>query len=92
MRLASKKNRLRTRYGLTLEEFDARLLAQGGGCAICGIKKNQLARDFHVDHNHETGQVRGLLCFACNTGIGKLGDDPDLLEAAAAYLRLHSGA
>lgn len=57
------------------------VLKQGGRCAVCGEEKK-----LHVDHCHDTGKVRGMLCFACNTGIGKLKDDPDLLLAAHRYL------
>jgi hypothetical protein len=55
--------------------------AQGGLCKICGKEKRLV-----VDHCHETGQVRGMLCFSCNTGIGQLGDSVDMLKAAIAYL------
>lgn len=59
--------------------------AQGGGCAICGEGPGDR---FHlvVDHDHQTSEVRGLLCTACNVGIGNLRDDPDLLRRALAYL------
>lgn len=64
------------------------LAAQNGGCAICSTTTpDGNARRFHVDHDHETGKIRGLLCHSCNTGIGKLRDDPDLLLSAVAYLR-----
>ncbi|WP_347878324.1 endonuclease VII domain-containing protein [Streptomyces sp. KS 21] len=55
--------------------------AQGGLCCIC-LK----APAVHVDHCHETGRVRGVLCFNCNSAIGKLGDDPDILRRAISYL------
>lgn len=62
------------------------MLAQQGG--VCGICKDERTSDrrFHIDHDHETGAVRGLLCHACNTGIGSLRDSPDLLRAALTYL------
>lgn len=71
----------------TVEEFEAMLEEQGGVCAICGRDGE---RTLHVDHDHKTGKVRGLLCDNCNHGLGKLGDDPDQLEAGAHYLRSRS--
>ena len=56
-------------------------LAQGGVCAIC-----REAPAVHVDHDHATGEVRGMLCFPCNAAIGHLRDDPRVVRAAAAYL------
>lgn len=78
-------------YGMTLDQFTELNEAQGGGCAICGggphgghrtARKKWLS----VDHCHETGRIRGLLCDNCNIGIGKFKDDPALLLAAIEYL------
>lgn len=74
---------LRRRFGLTLEQWDAMLVAQNGSCKLCRIP---FKHNPHVDHCHVTGVVRGLLCHHCNTGIGNLRDDPQLLREAAAYL------
>ena len=83
--------RLRRDYGMTLEEFRELESEQKGACAICRETPDPNAHKrmaiLHVDHDHVTGQVRGLLCQACNTGIGKLGDSPERLEAAAGYIR-----
>ena len=76
----------RRTYGISADEVDAMLEAQGGGCAICGRKPDRPA-SMHLDHDHETGHLRGILCIDCNHGIGKLRDDPDLLLAAVEYLR-----
>lgn len=73
------------RYGLTPEQHAAMIEAQGGLCSICRGKGGQ--RGLVVDHCHETGVVRGLLCSECNIGIGKLGDSPARLTAAAKYIR-----
>jgi hypothetical protein len=79
------------KYGLTPADFEAMLCAQDGVCAICAqpetATRGDQLRSLCVDHNHDTGQIRGLLCSACNTGIGLLGDDVARLEAAASYLR-----
>ena len=72
-------------YGITLADYDAMLEEQDGCCAIC--KTDTIKGRFAIDHCHKTGKVRGLLCFDCNTGIGKLKDDPSLLLTAYEYLR-----
>jgi|DEB19_MinimDraft_3_1074340.scaffolds.fasta_scaffold28849_5 hypothetical protein len=76
-------------YGLTLQKYDEILARQNGGCAICGSKVAKTKRNgrFCVDHDHETGEVRGLLCAPCNRGIGLLQDNPEILQAGATYLR-----
>jgi hypothetical protein len=65
------------------------LEAQGGRCAICRSDKPGGRGRFAVDHCHSSGRVRGLLCVACNAGLGQFRDDPDLLRAAVAYLAVH---
>jgi hypothetical protein len=84
----SRQYHLAKTFGITVEEYDAMLAAQGGGCAICG----RPPRDdisLHVDHDHATGMVRGLTCFRCNNALGDFNDDPALLAKAAAYLEAH---
>jgi Recombination endonuclease VII. len=73
---------LRHRYGIGQKEFDALLASQGGVCAICGAQNPE-----HVDHDHVFGNVRGILCFNCNGGLGQFKDRPDLLHKAIGYLR-----
>jgi hypothetical protein len=70
-------------YGVTREEYAALVDRQGNACAIC---MRPFISEPHVDHNHKTNEVRGLLCQNCNTGIGKLGDDIKGLLRAATYL------
>lgn len=74
-------------YGLTLHDYDLLLHRQGGRCLICHTPATK-HRPLVVDHNHESGIVRGLLCGECNTAIGLLGDDPALIRRAAEYLDL----
>jgi hypothetical protein len=84
---------LRRNFGITLVQYREKLAEQGGVCAICGSdeiaerkgKKLKLA----VDHDHDTDVVRGILCIACNTGIGKLNDSPARLRDAVKYLESH---
>lgn len=83
-----RESRLKRYYNLTGQEYQQMYQAQGGLCAICGnpqISGRQLA----VDHDHESGLVRGLLCQSCNRGIGYFGDDVSRLESAVGYLRGH---
>lgn len=77
-------------YGLTRERFDELLEAQGRACAICRVAFGKTKVEApHVDHDHESNVVRGLLCSRCNFLIGNGRDDPAVLEAAASYLREH---
>lgn len=77
--------KLRGKYGMTLAQFRDMSADQGHVCAICDEPCNTNQR-LSVDHCHETGRVRGLLCRSCNTGIGGLRNNPKLLEAAISYL------
>jgi hypothetical protein len=75
---------LKQNYGLTVEDYNARLVAQGGVCAICGKTEKGYLR---VDHDHATGRVRGLLCNYCNAALGQVQDNIAVLENMIAYLR-----
>lgn len=77
---------LQRNFGITVDEYDHMLHKQDNCCAICGKHQLEFKRRFDVDHNHETGEVRGLLCYDCNPGLGKFKDNPKLLRAAADYL------
>ena len=81
-----RRAHLRAKYGLTPADYDWMLAGQGGGCAICGEPAPD-GQSLHVDHCHDTGRVRGLLCFNCNAGLGMFDHDGARLGAAAAYLR-----
>jgi hypothetical protein len=75
------------RYGITQEQYEGMLEKQNHRCAICEtdtVGRNHTA--FHVDHNHDTGKVRGLLCDKCNRGLGYFNDNPDFLKKASEYL------
>lgn len=78
---------LRRGYGLTLEDYDEMLGAQGNACAICGMTPEENGKRLSVDHDHETGAVRGLLCNRCNTGLGWFRDNLALLRSAGNYMR-----
>ena len=82
----SRHYHLKYRYGIGADEFDELVKQQGGICAICGRDDPE-----HVDHSHETGEVRGILCFNCNGGLGQFRDSIDALRAAAMYLATREG-
>ena len=79
----SRNSRLRSKYGLSIEGYNALLARQRGACAIC---RKQPEQRLCVDHCHVTKKVRRLLCRRCNLGIGYFNDDPRLLRLAVAYL------
>tara|TARA_Y100000310_G_scaffold340444_1_gene436280 strand:+ start:2171 stop:2440 length:270 start_codon:yes stop_codon:yes gene_type:complete len=85
-----RKNQLRRKYGITEDDYDEMYRAQRGCCWICGTHQSALKRRLNVDHDHDSGDVRALLCGHCNRGIGLLGDDPKTVQRAADYLRFHS--
>ncbi len=83
---------LRQQYGLTLEQYAEMFCRQNGVCAICGKPETSLGKGgkvkpLAVDHCHETGKIRGLLCQLHNTGLGVFDDNPELLEKAIQYLK-----
>jgi hypothetical protein len=80
----SRTYHLKRRYGITAEDADAMFQAQDGLCAICRIEPAE-----HVDHDHETGAVRELLCFNCNGGLGQFKDASEVMRAAADYVERH---
>ncbi len=80
-----RKYVLRAKYGMSLAEYEDTLTAQEYRCAICYVHIVELTQYLHVDHDHITGKVRGLLCGNCNMGIGQL-KNIDNLVAAIAYL------
>jgi len=86
-RQAWRKARLKYMYGLTLDEYNERLIEQDHACAICRTHVSQLTKPLFVDHDHNTDDIRGLLCFGCNTTLGyieKVG--VGMLDAMREYL------
>jgi hypothetical protein len=81
-----REGHLRRTFGISQADYEALLATQGGGCAICGKPPGKIS--LHVDHDHETGDVRGLLCVGCNNALGQFHDDPALLHRAVGYLDL----
>jgi hypothetical protein len=97
-RLSQRANDLFRKYGLTQEQFNTMWSEQDGKCAICdrelvlsmGRSDNKDGHA-HVDHNHETGAIRGILCNHCNVGMGYFFDSKDFLLAAVDYIETHEG-
>lgn len=76
--------RLWSKFKLTESDYQGILNSQGGGCALCG--EVETGKRMPVDHNHDTGDVRGILCTSCNRGLGLMKDNAELLRKAAAYV------
>jgi hypothetical protein len=72
-------------YGMTISDYDRMLEKQNGGCAICGNPPKD-GKNLHVDHNHDTGYVRGLLCFRCNFGLSYFDGNVKTIENLYKYL------
>jgi len=91
----NRRAQLKRKYGITPEEYDSLAESQGHRCAICRTDNpggGPTRRGYwHVDHDHGTGAIRGLLCMDCNVGLGRLGDSVEGLERALAYLRSANG-
>ena len=87
--LANYKRRymLKTKFGITVTQYNDLLKAQQGKCAICKRRPNQNTKRLAVDHNHKTSQVRGLLCYTCNRFIGWCRDDVRTFKRIVKYLQ-----
>jgi hypothetical protein len=83
---AFRRGKMRYKYGITHQEYSDMLAAQGGVCKICRRDPSTTNRRLHLDHDHDTGQVRGIVCHQCNIGIGMFQNSPERLRAAADYL------
>lgn len=81
-----KKSRLKRMYGITIEDYDCIFNKQQGKCACCGILNENLTKELSVDHCHETGKIRGLLCHNCNTALGLIKDNVDVLKQMLIYI------
>ena len=78
---SGRRAHLKRRYGITLELYESMYESQSGACAVC----SSVCDTLDVDHNHDSGEILGLLCHRCNWALGILGDNPELLRNAAAY-------
>jgi len=80
-----RERKLVKAYGISLLQYNALLDSQGGACAICK-RMDWNGRGPHVDHDHTTGKIRGIVCSSCNTGLGYIRDNPGIARAMADYL------
>lgn len=91
---ANRKSRLKDRFGITLKQYDILFESQNGRCAICLKEETRIVcgkvAKLSVDHDHETGRVRALLCHKCNAGLGLFNDSLGLVLAAVDYLEHHA--
>jgi Recombination endonuclease VII len=76
------------RYGMTVDEFEAKLVEQEDRCLVClrTFDPDPAKRDRHIDHNHDTGEFRGIVCARCNAILGRVDRDVEILKRAVAYL------
>jgi hypothetical protein len=86
-----RERHLQRKYGIGAADYDRILAEQGGGCSLCGVKPEELTAGryrqyLHVDHCHDTGRVRGLLCPEHNLMLGRFGDSPEMFKRVVAYL------
>lgn len=89
----ARKHNLSSKYGLTQNQYDELLVLQGGGCAICGATEgNEKHKNLFVDHCHDFGSVRGLLCGRCNLAISLLRDCPETIRSALFYVLTYGGS
>lgn len=89
--IRQREHRIYRYYGIELEDYDKMAKDQEGKCLLCekvpnGLKKGE---QFHVDHDHITGKIRGLLCDTCNRGLGMFKESPELLLKASEYISKH---
>ena len=86
-----KDHNLKNSYGISIYTYEHMLEEQGGVCAICKqpetMRRNNAVQLLAVDHDHLTGEVRGLLCVRCNAALGMMNDDTEILSAAIKYLK-----
>jgi len=88
--LQRRREHLKARYGLTLEQWEAEFDAQGRKCQICCASTSGWKRGWHTDHDHKTGRMRGILCHSCNRTLGHVKDEVGHLQAFIGYLEFYA--
>jgi hypothetical protein len=84
------KSHIKRKYGLSWEEYVSMMDKQQGRCLLCGSEGSGKDNKLVVDHDHDTGEVRGLLCWSCNVGMGLFKEDIDLLQKVIKYINRES--
>lgn len=87
---ARRDRQLKRRYGISLDQYKDILKQQGGVCAICGRPETSKRKILSVDHDHDTGEIRELLCHSCNRSLGDLEENIETLQNMIEYLTKHS--
>ena len=87
-KIQMRNRNLISKFGITLDQYNEIFLKQQGKCAICETDKPKGRGSLHVDHDHKTGKIRGLLCHNCNVGLGNFKESIDIFKKAAIYLCL----
>ena len=87
---AKRNGWLKRAHGITLQQYEEKLVAQGNKCAICDLALLPFGYGTHLDHDHQTGQHRDFLCTNCNRGLGSFHDNPNKLQKAIDYLNTHN--
>ncbi len=82
--------RLFYKYGISIEDYNEMFNQQDGCCAICGVNQTELNKSLAVDHDHSTGEIRGLLCYKCNVSLGLMDEDTYNLSRMIKYIEQHS--
>lgn len=82
-----RNNHIKSRYGITLEQYNEMFKLQEEKCLICNKHQNEFNKAFAIDHDHKTGKIRGLLCHKCNSGLGSFNDSIETLQHAIDYLK-----
>ncbi len=86
-RASERRQSLKKKFGISIEQYDKMLELQAFGCAICRAVSDKSGRRLAVDHDHKTGRLRGLLCTNCNTAVGLLDESPHIFELALEYVK-----
>jgi len=86
-KINNRNTQLKRNFGITNDDYNKLFNEQNGKCKICGIHKNQLNKNLCVDHNHNSGKIRGLLCQKCNAGLGAFNDQTTIISSALNYLQ-----
>jgi hypothetical protein len=86
LRANARRAHLKRFYNITPEEFDAMVMAQNGRCGICDVELELNTHKTHVDHNHLTGQVRGVLCCRCNWRVGLFENSPAIMDKVRKWI------
>lgn len=81
-----RTQRLKEQYNITLEDYNKLFEEQNECCVICGKNQSEFSKKLFVDHNHETGKIRGLLCYKCNACLGYFNDNISTFQKAIEYL------